>query len=103
MSAIVPKELKIVLRTADQTRRAELELSDQGLGSEVLQSAMDHWSLPEQTDYSLVNTTTGEVLNPGESLVGKVKDGDILEVQPILVAGFDQALRRITVMRCRRA
>jgi hypothetical protein len=88
MNAIVPKEIKIVLRTADQTRRAELELSDHGLGSEVLQSAMDHWALPEQTDYSLVNTTTGEVLSPGESLVGKVKDGDVLEVQPVLVAGY---------------
>lgn len=101
MSAIVPKELKIVLRTADQTRRAELELSEQGLGSEVLQSAMDHWSLPEQTDYSLVNTSTGEVLNPGESLVGKVKDGDILEVQPILVAGFDERLC-VTLAACLR-
>jgi hypothetical protein len=87
MSNIVPKSLKIILRTADQTRRAELELTDQGLGSEILQSAMDNWALPEQTDYSLVNTTTGEVLNPGESLAGKVKDGDVLEVQPVLVAG----------------
>jgi hypothetical protein len=87
MSNIIPKNLKIVLRTADQTRRAELELTDQGLGSEILQSAMDNWALPEQTDYSLINTTTGEVLNPGESLSGKVKDGDVLEVQPVLVAG----------------
>ena len=87
MSNIVPKDLKIILRTADQTRRAELELTDQGLGSEILQSAMDNWALPEQTDYSLVNTTTGEVLNPGESLAGKVKDGDVLEIQPVLVAG----------------
>jgi hypothetical protein len=87
MSAIIPKEIKIVLRTADQTRRAELELDDQGSGSDILQSAMDHWSLPEQTDYSLVNVTTGEVLSPAESLAGKVKDGDVLEVQPVLVAG----------------
>jgi hypothetical protein len=89
MSKIVLKELKIILRTADQTRRAELELNDQGLGSEILQSAMDHWALPEQTDYSLVNTLTGEVLSPRESLAGKVKDGDVLEVQPVLVAGIN--------------
>ncbi len=107
MSAIVPDQhnhgLKIVLRTADHTRRAELELSDQGLASEVLQSAMDHWSLPEQTDYSLINTSTGEVLNPGESLAGKVKEGDVLEVQPILVAGHDHSLWVAVVTGLRRA
>jgi hypothetical protein len=27
------------------------------------------------------------VLNPSESLAGKVNEGDVLEVQPVLVAG----------------
>jgi hypothetical protein len=54
----------------------------------VLQTAVDNWALPPDTDYSLVNVSSGQVLNPRESLEGKVKDGDVLEVQPVLVAGY---------------
>jgi hypothetical protein len=66
---------------------SKLEFNDNKIGREVLQSAVDNWVLPTDTDYSLVNTTTGQVLNPGDSLAGKVNDGDVLEVQPVLVAG----------------
>jgi hypothetical protein len=87
MTKIITKDIKITLRTADHTRRADLELADTSNGKEVLQSAVDNWVLPSDTDYSLVNITTGQVLSPGESLEGKVKDGDVLEIQPVLVAG----------------
>lgn len=87
MSKLTTKEIKVTLRTADHTRVANLELGDNKIGSDVLQSAVDNWVLPTDTDYSLVNTTTGQVLNPGDSLAGKVNDGDVLEVQPVLVAG----------------
>lgn len=81
------KELKVTVRTADQTRRADVELSGASQGTALLQHAVDNWALPADTDYSLVNVSTGQVLNPREALDGKVKDGDILEVQPVLVAG----------------
>jgi hypothetical protein len=87
LSQLVPKDIKITLRTADHTRVANLEFADHRIGSDVLQSAVDNWVLPTDTDYSLVNTTTGQVLNPSESLAGKVNEGDVLEVQPVLVAG----------------
>jgi hypothetical protein len=81
------KDLKVTVRTADQTRRANVELNEGPQGTALLQHAVDNWALPADTDYSLVNVSTGQVLNPRESLNGKVKDGDILEVQPVLVAG----------------
>jgi hypothetical protein len=81
------KDLKVTVRTADQTRRANVELNEGSPGTALLQHAVDSWALPADTDYSLVNVSTGQVLNPRESLNGKVKDGDILEVQPVLVAG----------------
>ena len=87
MSNIAVKKLKVSLRTPDLTRRADLELGDDRLGSDIMQSAVDHWALPSDTDYSLVNVTTGQILNPRESLAGRVNEGDILEVQPVLVAG----------------
>ena len=81
------KPTKLTVRTADQTRLADVEIDGDSKGCDLLQNAVANWSLPSQTDYSLVNVTTGQVLNPRESLSGKVKDGDVLEVQPVLVAG----------------
>lgn len=80
-------DLKITVRTADQTRRADVQLDANEQGTNVLQKAVDSWTLPAHTDYSLVNVTSGKVLNPHERLAGQVKDGDVLEVQPVLVAG----------------
>ena len=48
---------------------------------------MDNWALPADTDYTLVNTTTGRALAPGEELAKAARPGDVLEVQPVLVAG----------------
>jgi hypothetical protein len=45
--------------------------------------------LPDDTDYTLVNATTGLALALGEPLARAVRPGpgDVLEVQPVLVAG----------------
>lgn len=80
-------ELKLQLRTADQTRRAELALDPASTGADVIQAAVDNWALPADTDYTLVNTTTGRAVTPGENLSRSVRPGDVLEVQPVLVAG----------------
>ena len=80
--------VKLIVRTADQTRRAEIEVERSSSGGEVIQAAIDNWALPKDTDYTLVNTTTGTALAPAELLdPNKVKEGDVLEVQPVLVAG----------------
>ncbi len=81
------KDLKITIRTADQTRRADVELNDQSQGTDLIQRAVDNWALPADTDYSLVNVTSGQVLNPRQPIGEQVKEGDTLEVQPVLVAG----------------
>ena len=53
----------------------------------TIQAAVDNWALPADTDYTLVNATTGRALAPGEALATAVRPGDVLEVQPVLVAG----------------
>jgi hypothetical protein len=81
-------EVKIIIRTADQARKAEVSLGRSSTGSDVIQAAVDNWSLPSDTDYSLVNTTSGKAILPAQALSEDVvKDGHILEVQPVLVAG----------------
>jgi hypothetical protein len=81
------QSLKLYVRTADQTRRAELDLDGSSTGADIIQAAVDNWALPADTDYTLVNTTTGRALAPGEDLARSVRPGDVLEVQPVLVAG----------------
>jgi hypothetical protein len=79
--------LKVYVRTADQTRRAELDLDPDSTGADIIQAAVENWSLPADTDYTLVNVSTGRALAPGEDLAKGTRPGDVLEVQPVLVAG----------------
>lgn len=81
-------EVKIIVRTADQTRKAEVAMARDNNGGDVIQAAVDNWALPTDTDYSLVNVSSGKAVSPAQALDSDVvKDGDILEVQPVLVAG----------------
>jgi hypothetical protein len=80
-------EMSLVVRTADQTRRAEVSLDPASTGADIIQAAVNNWALPGDTDYTLVNATTGRAVAPGESLSKAVRPGDVLEVQPVLVAG----------------
>jgi hypothetical protein len=80
-------ELKLIVRTADQTRRAELDVAVERSGAELIQSAVDHWALPADADYTIVNVTTGRTLNPRDAIGQGARPGDLLEVQPVLVAG----------------
>ncbi len=88
-------ELKLVVRTADQTRRADIQFEESSTGAEVIEAAVDNWSLPRDMDYTLVNTTTGQVLSPSQSLERQVREGDVLEVLPVLVAGAGHRDRRL--------
>ena len=78
---------KLVVRTADQSRRADIDFDAGSTGGEIIQAAVDNWALPSDMDYTLVNTTTGQVLSPSQVLDKQVSSGDVLEVQPVLVAG----------------
>lgn len=85
---MLPQPRKLTVRTADQTRRAELEMAPEETGAAIIQSAVDHWALPADADYALVNVTQGKALKPNETLAqAGVASGDVLEVQPVLVAG----------------
>ena len=37
---------KLVLRTADQSRRADIDFDQGSTGSEIIQAAVDNWALP---------------------------------------------------------
>ena len=80
--------MKLVIRTADQSRKAQVEVESGPSAADLIQAAVDNWKLPTDTDYTLVNVTRGTT-GPASQRVGSVADaGDVLEVQPVLVAGI---------------
>ena len=79
--------LRLEIRTADQTRKAQVEAASDQTAAELIQAAVDNWKLPVDTDYTLVNVTRGTTV-PASQQVGSVASpGDVREVQPVLVAG----------------
>ncbi|HOW43502.1 MAG TPA: hypothetical protein PLF03_07530 [Candidatus Omnitrophota bacterium] len=83
-------DLKLVIRTADRSRKAEITVADVQTGSEVIQASVDNWALPKDTEYTLVNVTKDppQTLDPAQNLAkAGVAEGDTLEIQPVLVAG----------------
>jgi len=81
-------DIKLTVQTADRTRKAEISVPEGASAAEVLEAAVENWSLPAETEYSLANVSSGQALKPSAALGNDVvTEGDVLEVQPVLVAG----------------
>lgn len=81
-------DLNLIVRTADRVRKAAITVPADLTGADLIQAAVDRWSLPKDTDYSLVNASKEKTVNHTDTLQNAgVGNGDILEVQPVLVAG----------------
>ncbi len=81
--------ISVILRTADQTRKAEVEVSKEDLISEIIASAIENWQLDKEVDYSISNVTQSISLDPDQTIGGtNTSNGDTLEIQPVLVAGY---------------
>ena len=84
-------DVRIIVRTPDRTREADVALSGSTTGGDVIQAAVENWLLPEGADYSLVNTRTAKPIQPAGSLDEQgVKEGDVLVVQSISAASPQQ-------------
>ena len=87
--------MKVILRTADRTRKAEVTVPRDQTGADLIQAALTNWSLPADSEYSLVNATKGRTMLPNSVLgADQVSDHDELEIQPVLVAGGRCGRRR---------
>lgn len=81
-------DIKIIIRTPDQTRKAEVVVSDEFTGADILENAVSNWNLPTDTDYQLSSIDNNFMIQPSQSLrIAGIKDGSLLEIQPVLVAG----------------
>jgi hypothetical protein len=82
-------EINVIVRTADQTRKAELTVAYDTSCGELIAAAVENWSLDSTVDYSIANVSQNIALDPDETLLkSRIEEGDMLEVQPVLVAGY---------------
>jgi hypothetical protein len=76
------------IRTADQTREAEISASRASTGRELLQLATAKWQMAADTEYRLQNTTRHCYIEPDQTLSKDVLlPHDVLQIEPVLVAG----------------
>lgn len=83
-------EITLIIRTADKARKAEITVDDTQTCGDIIQAAIDNWAMPTESEYTLTNVskTPPQTLSTSISLSkAGVFAGEILEVQPILVAG----------------
>jgi WXG100 protein secretion system (Wss), protein YukD len=82
------QQLSLLIRTADQTRKAEIQLPENLRIEQLVQQAQKQWNLPEGVSYAMRLERTGKQLDPASSLESMgVSSGDVLELYPILEAG----------------
>lgn len=80
--------MNVMLKTADQLRKAEVTLEPNYTSNDVIEQAVANWALDTDADYNLVNTTKNITIAPGATLsTSNIAEGDVLEIQPVLVAG----------------
>ena len=84
-------EITVIVRTADQARKAEVSVSHDTTCGESIANAVENWSLDSSIDYSIANVTQNLALDPDSTMSKSgVEQGDMLEVQPVLVAGYER-------------
>jgi len=84
----VSQQLSLLIRTADQTRKAEIQLPGNLRIEQLVRQAQKQWNLPEGVSYAVRLERTGKQLDPVSTLEAMgVSSGDVLELYPILEAG----------------
>jgi hypothetical protein len=82
------EQVSLIIRSADQTRKAAVQLPINFTVEELLQTTKKHWNLPWNTNYAVRLERTGQQLDPINTLEElNIEDNDILEIFPILEAG----------------
>lgn len=80
-------KITALLRTADRTRKVEVDLEpDQHVGS-LIEAAITNWKLPPDAQYCIANVSQNRALSPTAHVGESVAPQDLLEIQPVLAAG----------------
>ena len=84
--------MKITVRTADRVQSGTLDIDDSQAASttvgDLLGELRSQWSLESSDDYFVRNDRAGKQLDQAKTLPDAgVKEGDTIEVVPIIQAG----------------
>jgi len=81
-------EVSVIIKTADQTRKADITVPKDSACSEIISGAIENWNLDAQVDYTLMNFSQNVAIDPKTTVEqNNIKNGDELHIQPVLVAG----------------
>jgi hypothetical protein len=81
-------KVSLIIRSADQTRKAAVQLPIDFTVEEILQTTQKHWNLPWNSGYAVRLERTGQQLDSINTLEElNILDNDVLEIFPILEAG----------------
>ena len=83
-------KVNLIIRTADRSRKADVEVEDTQTAGDIIQGAVMQWSLSPDTDYSIVCVSKNPPVTLDTTktlLAAAISQGDTLEIQPVLVAG----------------
>jgi hypothetical protein len=72
----MPQQLSLLMRTADQTRKAEIQLPSNLRIEQLVQQAQKQWNLPEGVSYALRLERTGKQLDPASTLYPILEAGN---------------------------
>ena len=79
--------LTVLLRTADHTRKVEVDLDPDQEVARLVEAAIQRWRLPSEGHYGIVNVSRNRTLGLADRLGDQVSSLELLELQPVLVAG----------------
>jgi len=86
------QDVQFRIRTPDLTREDEINAQRSSTGQDVIALATQRWQMPADTEYRLQNTSRKLYIDPGQSLTPDVVGPqDVLQVEPVLVAGACEA------------
>lgn len=80
--------LSVIIRSADQTRKAAVQLPLTLKVEQLISEIQRRWNLPSNVSYAMRLERTGQQLNSSIILMElEIEENDILDIYPILEAG----------------
>lgn len=79
--------LTVLLRSADRTRKVEVDLDPDQEVARLVEAAIRKWRLPPEGHYGIVNVSRNRTLGLAGRIGDQVSSLELLELQPVLVAG----------------
>ena len=87
-SMVQPDRIRLIVSTADKSKRAEVTLPSHMTVGEFLNTCKKNWALPASEDFAVRDPSRNLQLRSKDTLAGAgLVEGSQIEVYPLLEAG----------------